>query len=144
MINPYLGDVDFVFDQEKIEKAFEWSHFSLAASGTITLMTAVFQIPTIVAYDGSLLNEFIYKTFVDYKGYISLANIIHESEVFPEHLMENATAFNMQKNLLRWIDNREYYLETIEKLANTGNMIAGETPHVGKYMASLIKEFYGN
>jgi lipid-A-disaccharide synthase len=144
LFSPYLQEADFIFNQEKIEEAFDWAHLSLAASGTITLMTAVFQIPTIVAYDGSLLNEFIFKTFVNYSGHVSLANIIHEDEIFPELLMENATTFNMTNKIKKWLENRDYYDETIQKLANTGKIISGETPHVGRYMANMIKEYYAN
>jgi lipid-A-disaccharide synthase len=142
LIAPFLTEVDCVFDQEKIEEAFEWAHFSLAASGTITLMTAVFQIPTIVAYDGSLLNEFIFKTFVNYSGYVSLANIIHEEELFPELLMERATTYNLLKRLNDWLDHPETYKEIVQKLANTGSIISGEIPRVGMMMADLINESY--
>lgn len=137
---PYKKDIDFIFKADEVEKAFDWAHLSFAASGTVTLMTAVFQIPTVVAYDGSLLNEYIFKTFVKYSGFASLANIIHEQEVFPELLIEDASSYNLVKMLRVWLDSSDAYSQTVQKLANTGKIISGEVPQVGKLMAELIRE----
>ena len=81
---PFLKHVDYTYPSIDLEKAMELCNLSLAASGTVTLSTALLEIPTIVCYQGSLLNEFIYQTFIDYSGPISLANIVHQDQVFPE------------------------------------------------------------
>ncbi|PIK14929.1 lipid-A-disaccharide synthase [Halobacteriovorax sp. JY17] len=141
-INPYLSDLDLIWENEELSKALKWADFSLAASGTVTLATALFNIPTIVAYKGSLLNEFIFKTFLSYDGFISLANIVHEEEVFPELLQERVSPFNLVKELINIIDNEEIYSKKISTLEMTAPLISGGEFDAGKYMGQVIEDSY--
>ncbi|MDH5580282.1 MAG: lipid-A-disaccharide synthase, partial [Bdellovibrionales bacterium] len=97
LYSPYEKEVDYIHPHSELEEVMEYSNLALAASGTITLSTALMEIPTIVCYQGSLLNEFVYQTFIDYKGPISLANIVHQELVFPELLQERVNSFNLFK-----------------------------------------------
>lgn len=49
--------VDVWYDSTELTKAMKECHVSLAASGTVTLSTGLFELPTVVCYQGSLLNE---------------------------------------------------------------------------------------
>lgn len=77
--------------------------YAMAASGTINLNLALYKIPTIVCYKTSLLNQFIYETFVDYPGPFSLPNIIWNKIVFPELMQDNFSEYNIVSILRNWI-----------------------------------------
>lgn len=144
LISPYLSDVDFTWDNEDLSKALKWADISLAASGTVTLATALFNVPTIVCYNSSLLNVYIYYTFLSYDGFVSLANIVHECEVFPELIQEYASSYNMNREMLKILENREFYNEKIEKLSHTRSLVSGGDFDTGDYMGKVIKETYGS
>lgn len=118
--------VDRQWKNENLEEALLWADLSLAASGTVTLATGLFQVPTVVAYKGSLLNQFIFETFVRYDRPVSLTNLVLEQRVFPEFLQESATAFNMTRALLKWIEDQKHYDTTKAMLAKLPNLLAGE------------------
>lgn len=141
---PFEKEIDQIWDNESLSDALQWADCSLAASGTVTLATALFRVPTVVSYKGSLLNEFIFRTFLSYDGYISLANIVHEQEVFPELLQESVSVYNLKKELLNIIDNEENYNEKISILNSTASLISAGEFDAGKDMGQVIEESYGN
>lgn len=124
----YAGQVDITWQNEELHKALDWAHLALAASGTVTLATALFQVPTVVTYKGSLLNQFIFETFVKYDKPISLTNLILNKWVFPELVQEKATAFNMTKALLNWIENQSEYEQVKLILGKLPQLLAGDGP----------------
>jgi lipid-A-disaccharide synthase len=138
--DPYRDYFDFTWGHDEIEQALSWAHVALAASGTVTLTCALFEVPTVVCYQTSLLNEFIYHTFIDYDGPISLANIVHEEMVFPELIQEQATPYNINKALECWLQDEGQYIKTKEKLIKTKDLLTGELNSVGEYMAQVIEK----
>lgn len=136
---PYLKYFDRVWTHEELSNGLEWANLALAASGTVTLTCALFEVPTVVTYSSSFLNEYIFYTFLNYQWYISLANIVHDKEVFPELIQERATAFNMKKYLQRFIEDKALYTKTKESLSKTRYLIHGELENIGDYMASVIQ-----
>lgn len=138
LYEPYLKKFDFVWKHEDLSDALEWSHLALASSGTVTLTCALFEVPTVVCYSSSLLNAYIFYTFLNYQWYISLANIVHNEKVFPELVQEHLTAFNILQTLNIWLKDKKKYETVKEKLANTKNLIDGEIPNIGGFMASIM------
>jgi lipid-A-disaccharide synthase len=126
LFEPYRSDIDKFFDHEKLEDAYSWAGVCLAASGTVTLTCSLFQIPTIMAYKSSLLNEFIFYTLLDYKGHISLANIVHEKEVFPELIQNRASSYNMKRELMALLTDKEKYDSVKADIAHTKDLLRGE------------------
>jgi lipid-A-disaccharide synthase len=87
-----------------IEPAQKWAAFrqaraALAASGTVTLELALAQVPTVVAYKVTLLEELIARALVKVKT-VGLANIILDEMVMPELLQRHATAKNLADALV--------------------------------------------
>ena len=68
-------------------KLLNSSSFSIVASGTATLETALFNVPQIVCYKTNFINYFLAKFIVKIK-FISLVNIIMGREVVKE-LIQN-------------------------------------------------------
>jgi lipid-A-disaccharide synthase len=142
LFRPYLSEVDVTWDNEDLPNALKWADYSIAASGTVTLATALFNVPTAVSYDSSLLNKYIFNTFLSYEGFVSLANIVHEEEVFPELIQERSTPFNMIHEIVRVLSDKSIYDEKIKKLSKTRSLISGGDFDAGEYMANVIKESY--
>ncbi len=80
------------------------SRLALAASGTVTLETALLQTPTIVAYQLSKLTFALARRFIRVP-FISLPNLILQRCVFPEHLQEQAMAAPLAEKTLQWLES---------------------------------------
>ena len=139
---PYIDKIDRIYDNTELPDALTEADFALATSGTITLATALFEVPTLVCYKGSMLNEVIFNVFVRYKGFISLANIVHDKMVFPEFIQQNVNIENLNRALLNWINNKDEYEKIKKSLSETKNMLKGETFKLPDYMSRVISESY--
>jgi len=142
LYDPYLKFIDVCYKNEELSSALKEANFALAASGTVTLATALFQVPTVVCYQTSLLNEFIFDTFISYCGPISLANIVHQEEVFPELVQNRATSFNIKKILLNWMNKPHELIDLLTKLENTKNLVQGEEKLVGLKIGREVRACY--
>src|SRR5258708_24257847 len=79
--------------------AFRQARAALAASGTVTLELALAQVPTVVAYKVTLLEELIARVLVRARM-VGLANIILDEMIMPELLQRQATAKNLADTLV--------------------------------------------
>ncbi|MGE3609906.1 MAG: lipid-A-disaccharide synthase [Bacteriovoracaceae bacterium] len=134
----YEKDIDVFYESNDLTKAMKTCHFGLAASGTVTLSTGLFELPTIVCYRGSLLNEFIFNNFIHYHGPISLTNIIHGKMVYPEFTQSQINPKLITKVISSWIENEKLYNEIKSTLKETKNLLSGENFSVAAYMAQVI------
>ena len=135
--------IDRVYSNEELVTALKNADFALAASGTVTLTCALFEVPTVVCYKTSLLNQYIYETIVKYRWFISLANIVHNHSVFPELLQDQVTSYNIVSHLKFWYYNKQKYHELKEELSLTKKLVRGEGVNIPEYMADVIKKSYG-
>lgn len=136
----FKDDIDVWYESEELTQAMRECHFSLAASGTVTLSTGLFELPTIVCYRASLLNEFIFYNFISYKGPISLTNIIHGKMVFPEYVQGQIDPRRLAQLIRTWTMNEKVYNELKVTLKETKNLLSGENFSVPAYMAQVIHE----
>ena len=75
----------------------------VAASGTVTLESALAGVPTIVAYKVSPLSFHLAKALIRVP-YVSLANLILNKEVFPELLQDACAGEALAGAMSTWID----------------------------------------
>jgi lipid-A-disaccharide synthase len=136
----FTHKVDVVHESHDLVKAMKECHLALAASGTVTLSTGLFELPTIVAYKASLLNEFVFHNFIKYKGAISLTNIIHGKMVFPEFTQGEANAKRFLRVIRTWLEDEKTYNEMKKDLRETKNLLAGDDFSVPQYMARVIHD----
>jgi lipid-A-disaccharide synthase len=87
-----------VVDPEEKWAAFRQARAALAASGTVTLELALAQVPTVLAYKVTLLEELIARAMIKVKM-VGLANIILDEMVMPELLQHDAAAENLAEAL---------------------------------------------
>lgn len=139
---PYLKFFERIYSSESLGEAFEKADLSIAASGTVTLGTALFSIPTVVCYKLSLFNDFIFDNFLDYKGPISLANIVHEDYVFPELFNNGLSEFNITMAMNKWLRDFERFKKVKLKLDQTEGLVKGEMVDVSPYLVNLLKDSY--
>lgn len=144
-VNPYYyKPYDRLFkhewESEQLDQALRWADFSIATSGTVTLTCALFEVPTVVSFDSSLFNGWIFYTFVNYDWYASLANIVHEEEVFPELIGEECSDYTIVNLMSEWLTNPEKYNKTKEKLSKTLNLIDESEVDVSQIMKDVISK----
>jgi lipid-A-disaccharide synthase len=64
---------------------------ALAASGTVTLNCAFMEVPTVVCYKVNMVNEWIFRRFIRYKGLVSIPNLLLGEKIYPELLQEKCS-----------------------------------------------------
>jgi lipid-A-disaccharide synthase len=138
--NLYQDDIDVVYPSTDLTLAMKECHFSMAASGTVTLSTGLFELPTVVCYQAGLLNEFIFYNFVKYQGPISLTNIIHDKLIFPEYVQSAVEPSRIAEAIRAWTTNENVYNEVKKTLKETKNLLSGEDFSVPQYMSQVINE----
>ncbi|MBC7714124.1 MAG: lipid-A-disaccharide synthase [Rhizobacter sp.] len=143
LYDAYQNYFDVEYTNENLTDALKVADFSMAASGTVTLTCALYEVPTVVCYKTSLLNQYIYETVVKYRGFISLANIVQNRSVFPELLQDQVIAYNIVSYLKNWYYNKQAYLELKTQLKETKSQVRGEPVDIPKYMAEVIDHSYG-
>jgi lipid-A-disaccharide synthase len=120
------GQVDRWITPEELPEALLTSDLALAASGTVTLGTGLMGVPTVVAYQSSLLNEFVLRRLIRYTKPISLTNLVLEEVVFPEYTQAEVQPSILAEAMLRWLRNPPAWNHATEQLATLpGRMQAG-------------------
>ena len=82
------------------------SKAAIVTSGTATLETALFGVPQVVCYKGSVISYQIGKRLVKVK-YISLVNLIMDKEVVKELIQDELTVENLRKELDSILNDRQ-------------------------------------
>ena len=136
----YINSIDYTHEWGSLElaKALNWADMSIAASGTVTLATGLFQVPTIVCYKVSFVTEMIVSLIIPYTGAISLTNIIHGSPLFPELLQYQVDRYNMAKYIKKWARDESIFTKKIEDLKSLKSKLTGDDFDVPSYMAEVI------
>lgn len=138
----YIDFFDKVYESNELENALEDADLCFAASGTVTLATGLFELPTVVAYKVSLVNEFLIKLLVPYDGPLSLTNIIHNKMVFPEFIQYQADRYNLSKTAIKWLSDEQTYNQLVQTLKETKNLLSGDDFSVSQYMSEVLKSSY--
>ena len=126
------------FYAKDLIKACDWADLCIATSGTVTLATGLFSLPTVVSYKLNMINEFILKLIINYKGAVSLTNIIHEKMIFPEYLHYEADRYNLSREIVKWIEDKSYYDATVHELGRTLELLSGDDFNVAQYLSEVI------
>lgn len=123
----------------EISEALAWADMSVAASGTVTLTTGLFQVPTVVCYKVSLFTEFVLGLLIPYKGFVSLTNIILGQKVFPEFINHHCNRYNVHRSLKEWIMSENHYESTLDELELLHPQLTGDEFSVSEYMSGVIQ-----
>jgi lipid-A-disaccharide synthase len=108
-----------VMDEAEKFAAFRSARAALAASGTVTLELALAQVPTVVAYKVSKIEEVIARQLVT-TDHIALPNIILGERLMPELIQSVATASALAMDVADIMQDgpsRQRQLDGLERLA---------------------------
>lgn len=102
----YLDSSWSVYSSEELFTVLAKSTLAVAVSGTVTLNCAFMETPTIVCYRVNPLNAWIFRSFIKYKGFVSLANLMLNKAVFPELLQEDCNQGLIFLTIKKWITDK--------------------------------------
>ena len=112
-------------EQERFQ-AMRAATTGLAASGTVTLELGLCETPMVVAYQANPISAAIVRRMLLTK-YVSLVNILLETEIVPELLQENCTAEGLSLHLNKLLERKsEAYLTQKKALKNLRKLIEVE------------------
>ena len=101
IVNKHKGVADFEIVSGHVRKIFEKSSVVIAASGTVTLESAISGTPMVIIYKVSPISYWLGRAMIQVK-HIGLVNLITGKEIVPELLQDQAspvrladTVFNM-------------------------------------------------
>jgi lipid-A-disaccharide synthase len=114
-------------------RALAASDMAVVASGTVTLQTALLNVPMIVIYKLSPLTYLLGKLIINVK-YISLVNILSGREVVTELLQNRANPENIIKELKKIMFDKNYR----EEMLNYYRLI--REPFSGKRASQRVAE----
>jgi lipid-A-disaccharide synthase len=134
-LKPYPG-VSSVKDQTY--NLLSQATAALVTSGTATLETALFGVPEVVCYKGSLVSYEIAKRLVKIK-YISLVNLIMDKPVVKELIQNDLTADNVAKELSSILNDEQRAQQIKKDYADLKNLLQKES----KASARAAQEIMG-
>ena len=114
------------------------SDFSLVASGTATLETAILKIPMVIIYKVSFLSWLLLKTII-HLPYIGLVNIIANQKIVPEFIQYRAKPKNIAFYITNTLLDSKRLSKMKQLLAKTRTSL-GE-PQATQRAAHKILEF---
>ncbi len=107
IMDEYGGrDIDIIF--ERTYDLLSQSDFALVTSGTATLEVALFDIPQVVCYKTNALNFHLGKLLVKIP-YISLVNLILDTNLVPELIQGDCTAMKI-KDAVTFVKKNEDHI----------------------------------
>ena len=124
--------------QEPLLTLLRESDCALVTSGTATLQTALCEVPLVVAYKTSRATYSLLKSMIRLP-YIGLPNIVAGERIVPECIQHDATGEKLAAELRRFIEEKEHYAATVQKLARLRTRLGGKKPSVE--VASAIRTF---
>lgn len=122
---PFIKASNVKFIANKTYDLLSVSTAALVTSGTATLETALFKIPQVVCYKGSIISYQIAKRIITLK-FISLVNLIMDKEVVKELIQNEFNSKNLKRELDIILDPYERtkffinYYELEKKLGGKG------------------------
>ena len=92
----------------ELARALSQATVAIAASGTVTMECAYFEVPTVVLYRTSWSTYMLGRQYIRVK-YLAMPNLLAEEEVYPELIQNEATSANIflaAKDLLNNAERR--------------------------------------
>ncbi len=90
IVNKHKGDADLEIVSAHVRKIFEKSRFVIAASGTVTLESAIYGTPMVIIYKVSPISYWFGRAMIQVK-HIGLVNLISGKKIVPELLQDQAS-----------------------------------------------------
>jgi lipid-A-disaccharide synthase len=114
-----------------------------AVSGSVGLELMVEALPTVVIYKIKRFDLWVARWFIKSK-YISLVNLLAESEVFPEYLTWRDVSDELAQWALAWLDDSQSRSQTIASLVKVRNLVAqpGASDRAAQHIAAWLSDHH--
>ncbi len=137
LIQPYLSSCRIELAVGAVREVFESSRLVLAASGTVTLETAIFGVPMIIIYRVSPISYQLGRALVNV-DHIGLVNIIAGERIVPELIQAEANPLRIAREALDMIENADRFHEIRRKLQSVRARLG--TPGASEKTADIALE----
>ncbi len=101
------------------------AHAALVTSGTATLETALFNVPEVVCYKGSVISYTVAKNILKVK-YISLVNLIMDKPVVLELIQHDMNTERVQQEFLQIVTEGAYRNQMLQNYADLRVLLGSE------------------
>ncbi len=121
-IRPYMQGCRIDRITGEVRQVFKKSALVLAASGTVTLETAIFGVPMVIIYRVSALSYRLGEALVNV-DHIGLVNIIAGERIVPELIQADANPANIAREAVEILNNPERLNSIRQKLKSVRNRL---------------------
>ncbi len=139
-IRPYGSNCRIKLVSEAVRHVFENSALILAASGTVTLETAIFGVPMIIMYRISPVSYYFGRALINV-DHIGLVNIIAGERIVPELIQDAATPSNIAREAVALLNDPEKSDRIRAKLKSVRQLLG--TPGAAKRTADIALAMLG-
>ena len=133
-ITPYLKNYRVEQVAGAVQQVFEKSSLILAASGTVTLETAIFGVPMIIIYRISEISYRLGRALVDVE-HIGLVNIIAGERVVPELIQADANPAGIAREAVDILNHTDRLEQVRHKLKSVRHRLG--TPGAAERTADI-------
>jgi lipid-A-disaccharide synthase len=107
-----------------LEQALANADVAISKTGTVTMECALFKVPTVTLYKTSWPTYFIARQVVTVK-YLTMANLLSDSPVYPEFVQGDVTAENLAREALDLLTNQARRAQVQGELTRIINTLGG-------------------
>jgi lipid-A-disaccharide synthase len=104
MVKKHKGEADFEIAAGNVRNIFERSKVVVAASGTVTLESAISGTPMVIIYKVSPISFRLGKAMIQVKN-IGLVNLIAGKEIVPELIQEDASSARIADTVFKMLSD---------------------------------------
>ncbi len=104
IVKKYKGAADFEISAGNVRKIFEQSKIVVAASGTVTLESAISGTPMVIIYKVSPVSYWLGKAMIRVKN-IGLVNLLAGKEIVPELIQKEASSNRIADTVFKMLND---------------------------------------
>ncbi|UCD32796.1 MAG: lipid-A-disaccharide synthase [Desulfobacterales bacterium] len=124
IVRKHKNEADFELVDYHVEEVLKRSSFVIAASGTVTLESAISGTPMVIIYKVSPISYWLGRIMVQVK-HVGLVNIIAEREVVPELLQDDASPDRIADTVFDILSDASKLEKLRNELLNARNALGG-------------------
>ncbi len=117
---PHDASIVVVYDETS--SGINAADAAIAASGTVTLETALLGTPSVVVYRVSVLTYLIVKALIKLP-YIGLVNIVRRKRIIPEYVQFSIHVPHIAREIMRFIKDPDYAAGVTKELRRVRGML---------------------
>lgn len=139
-VNPYKGSCRIEMMSGSVVDIFKNSRLILAASGTVTLETAIYGVPMVIMYRISPVSYMLGRALIKV-DHIGLVNIIANERIVPELIQQDATPGNIAGVIGDMLNDPQKLIRIKEQLKSVKERLgsAGAAEKTAEIGLSLLK-----